>query len=99
MGIPLISSKDTIEEFIPLCLSQSAAKTAQQMVVFVTRQDKWKSRAQWNEDNVRKTIIGEPNAIQKGGIDYYKRLCHCYICKIFWNYGINQKSNQFFSWI
>lgn len=78
-----ISSKDTIEEFIPLCLSQSAAKTAQQMVVFVTRQDKWKSRAQWNEDNVRKTIIGEPNAIQKGGIDYYKRLCHCYICKIF----------------
>ena len=69
-----ISSKDKIEEFIPLCLSQSAAKTAQQMIVFVTRQDKWKSRAQWNEDKVRNTIIGEPNAMQKGGIDYYKKV-------------------------
>lgn len=35
-----IHSEDELKKFIPLCLNQSAAKTAQQMVVFVTRQDK-----------------------------------------------------------
>ena len=30
------NAEDKIEKFIPLCLSQSAAKTAQQMIVFVT---------------------------------------------------------------
>ena len=68
-----ISSKEKLDEFVPLCLDQKAAKTAKQMVVFVTRQDKWKSRAEWNLAKVQETIQGEPNAIQKGGLDYYKK--------------------------
>ena len=92
-----ISSQDKIKEFIPLCLSQSAAKTAQQMVVFVTRQDKWKSRAQWNESKVRSTIIGELNAMQKGGIDYYKKVMPLlYMQDIFGIMGLIRRAISFF---
>jgi len=69
-----ISSKDALQEMIPLCLSQQAAKTAQQMVVFVTRRDKWKERAQWNLEQIKKTIVNEPNRLQKGGLNYYGKI-------------------------
>lgn len=32
------------------CMNQSAARTAAEMVVFVTRQDHWKRNAEWNLD-------------------------------------------------
>ena len=35
-----IKTKPELEKFVPLCLNQQAAKTAKQMVVFVTRRDK-----------------------------------------------------------
>lgn len=69
-----IHSEDELKKFIPLCLNQSAAKTAQQMVVFVTRQDKWKERAKWNYDKIKSQIKGEPNKLEKGGLDYYGKL-------------------------
>jgi nitroreductase len=43
-----ITSKDIIEQIAPLCFNQNAAKTAQQLVVFVTRKDLWKKRAKAN---------------------------------------------------
>jgi nitroreductase len=43
-------------------------------VVFVTRGDLWKSRAKWNYDRVREGIVGEPNKLQKRGLDYYTKL-------------------------
>jgi nitroreductase len=43
-----ITSKDIIEKIAPLCFNQNAAKTAQQLVVFVTRKDLWKKRAMSN---------------------------------------------------
>lgn len=43
-----ITSKDTIANIAPFCFNQNAAKTAQQLVVFVTRKDLWKERAQAN---------------------------------------------------
>ena len=61
-------------QFTALCLDQSAAKTAKQLVVFVTRADLWKRRAQWNLDRVKDTIQGEPNKMQKRGMDYYSKL-------------------------
>ncbi|NBP75804.1 MAG: nitroreductase family protein, partial [Crocinitomicaceae bacterium] len=64
-----IHSKEELEKFIPLCLDQLAAKTAKEMVVFVTRKDKWKSRAKWNLDMVKSTIVGEPNKAQKMGMN------------------------------
>jgi nitroreductase len=63
-----------LEIFVPLCLGQSAAQTAQQMVVFVTRKDKWKSRAKWNLEMVKSSIVGEPDKAQKMGLNYYGKI-------------------------
>jgi len=43
-----ITSKDVIAQIAPFCFNQNAAKTAQQLVVFVTRKDTWKKRAKAN---------------------------------------------------
>lgn len=43
-----ITSKDTIKKIAPYCFNQNAARTAQQMVVFVTRKDLWRKRAKAN---------------------------------------------------
>ena len=52
-----IASPEKLNEFIPLCMGQSAAKTAQQMVVFVTRKDKWRERAKWNLSKINETQL------------------------------------------
>ena len=69
-----IKSQKELDKLIPLCLNQSAAKTAKHMVVFVTRKDLWKSRAKWNYDKIVKSIEGKPGKLQKGGLNYYKKL-------------------------
>ena len=43
-----ITSKDIIERISPFCFNQNAARTAHQLVVFVTRKDLWKQRAKSN---------------------------------------------------
>lgn len=43
-----ITSKDIIAKIAPFCFNQNAARTAQQLVVFVTRKDLWKQRANAN---------------------------------------------------
>ncbi len=43
-----ITSKDIIDKIAPFCFNQNAAKTAQQLVVFVVRKDLWKKRAKSN---------------------------------------------------
>tara|TARA_R110002124_G_scaffold116832_3_gene273522 strand:- start:3154 stop:3891 length:738 start_codon:yes stop_codon:yes gene_type:complete len=43
-----ITSKDVIDKIAPFCFNQNAAKTAQQLVVFVVRKDLWKQRAKAN---------------------------------------------------
>ena len=62
------------DKMVPLCLGQGAAKTAKHLVVFVTRRDKWRERAKWNLEKIRETIDGEPNSIQKKGLNYYGML-------------------------
>jgi nitroreductase len=62
------------ETFTSLCLDQNAARTAKQLVVFVTRQDLWKQRAAWNYNKIKEGISGEPNTAQKRGLDYYGKL-------------------------
>jgi nitroreductase len=69
-----LESKAAIDEMIPLCLGQQAAATAQQMVVFVTRKDKWRMRANWNLERIKETIVGEPSKMQKNGMNYYGKL-------------------------
>lgn len=43
-----ITDKETIKKMAPLCFNQNAAKTAQQLVVFVVRKDLWRKRAKAN---------------------------------------------------
>ena len=43
-----ITSKDKMAEISSACFNQSAAKSAKQMVVFVSRKDLWKHRAKAN---------------------------------------------------
>jgi nitroreductase len=69
-----VHSTEMKTAFVPLCLDQSAAKTAQEFVVFVTRQDLWRKRAAWNLARIQETITGEADKLQKGGTDYYKKV-------------------------
>ena len=43
-----ITNKNTLKEIAEACFNQSAAKTAQQLVIIVTRKDLWKQRAKAN---------------------------------------------------
>lgn len=66
-----LRSDEMKKKFIPLCMNQQAAKTAKELVVFVTRRDKWKERAEWNLNRIKETIKGEPTPIQQKALKYY----------------------------
>ncbi len=66
-----IQSEEALKAMVPLCLGQQAATTAKQIVVFVTRKDKWRERAKWNLDRIKDTIKGEPTKVHKMAIRYY----------------------------
>ncbi len=55
-----ITSKDVIDKIAPYCFNQNAAKTAQQLVVFVVRKDLWKQRAKANLQYMD-TVFGKNN--------------------------------------
>lgn len=59
-----VTSKDVINQISPLCFNQNAAKTAQQLVVFVVRKDLWKKRAKANLAFMDKTF-GKNNSKHK----------------------------------
>ncbi|MEY4603715.1 MAG: hypothetical protein RIT43_1007 [Bacteroidota bacterium] len=92
-----ISSEQAIKEFIPLCLNQQAARTAKEMVVFVTRKDKWRERAKWNLERIKETIKGEPSKLQKKGLNYYGKIMPLlYKTDIFGFYSLLRRSISFF---
>lgn len=63
------------EQFTPICLNQSAAKTSKHLVAFVTRRDHWKAHAQWNYQMVKESIGNKtPTTMEKRGLDYYGKL-------------------------
>jgi nitroreductase len=85
------------EKYTELCLGQSAAKTAKQIVVFVTRADLWEKRAKWNLDRVKEGIQGEPNKLQKRGLDYYGKLMpRAYRSEIFGFWAFVRRCISFF---
>lgn len=69
-----IKSEAEKNKFHALCLNQSAAKDTSHLVVFVTRKDLWRTRAQWNLARIKDSIQGEPNKMEKRGIQYYSKL-------------------------
>lgn len=59
-----ITSKETIQEISPYCFNQNAARTAQQMVVFVTRKDLWRKRAKANLAMIDRIFPPKPKSEQ-----------------------------------
>ncbi|MFK7782320.1 nitroreductase family protein [Psychroserpens sp.] len=74
-----VTSSDILEKLSVACFNQNAAKTAQQMVVVVTRKDLWRKRAQANIEFLDKAFDKpdlEPRLQKrkKQATDYYKKL-------------------------
>jgi nitroreductase len=63
-----VISPDMKEKVAAICMNQSTAKTASEMVVFVTRQDKFKANAAWNLE--QKLKQNDPRG-HKRDIEYY----------------------------
>ncbi len=74
-----VTSKETIAELVPLCFGQNAAKTAQELVVFVVRKDLWRERAKANLQYMDK-VFGKNNpkkeqsSREKVARNYYGKL-------------------------
>jgi nitroreductase len=92
-----IRNEEEKKKYTALCLGQNAAKTAKEIVVFVTRKDLWKQHAKWNYDRLKAGIKGEPNKIQKRGLDYYSKLMPlAYRSDAFGLFALVRKSLSFF---
>lgn len=66
-----VISPDLRNEVAKICIGQSTAKTASELVVFITRQDKYKERAAWNLDAKRKLNL---RGIAKDELYYGKQM-------------------------
>lgn len=74
-----ITSQSLLKSMQSACLGQNAAKTAQQLVVIVTRKDLWNKRAKANKDFVNDTypeenISERDKKRKKMALDYYGKL-------------------------
>lgn len=70
-----IHDEKLIKEFGPLCLGQNAARTAKELVVFVTRRDLYRKRAKWHVQQIEKFIDNrKPDKIEANGLKYYGKL-------------------------
>ncbi len=74
-----VTNPETIKKIAKNCFNQSAARTAQQMVVFVVRKDLYKQRAEANYQFALKDIEkNSPNEKQQKYLErkksYYKKL-------------------------
>ena len=59
-----ITSKETIQKIAPFCFNQNAARTAQELVVFVTRKDLWRKRRKANLEMIDSIFPPKPNKEQ-----------------------------------
>lgn len=70
-----ISSAEMKAQVAEACLSQNAAKTAQEFIVIVVRPDLWKSRAQANAQHLQKDEkSNKKNFTGLSRVQYYQKL-------------------------
>ena len=73
-----VTSKETIQKIAPYCFNQNAARTAQHLVVFVTRKDLWRKRAKANLAMLDNLFPPKPKSEQskreKVSRNYYGKL-------------------------
>ncbi|MGA0431711.1 MAG: nitroreductase family protein [Flavobacteriaceae bacterium] len=71
-----IENKETIAAVAATCFNQPAARTADQLVVFVVRKDLWKQRVQANIDYLNSAFEKEKNRDskrEKMALNYYQK--------------------------
>ena len=73
-----ITSKETIKKIAPLCFNQNAARTAEELVIFVTRKDLWRKRKNSNLKMIDRIFPPKPKSEQssreKVSRKYYGKL-------------------------
>ena len=74
-----VTSKETIAKIAPFCFNQNAARTAQQLVVFVTRKDLWRKRTKSNLQFIDKNFgannpKAEQSSREKVARNYYGKI-------------------------
>lgn len=68
-----ISSADRLKEVARLCMNQSAARTAHELIVFVCRPDHWKDHSVRILDQMRPSFSDPLTKRDKRAVEYYKR--------------------------
>lgn len=88
-----ITSKDKMAEISTACFNQSAAKSSQQMVAFVSRKDLWKNRAeanlkflnnQFDKPNLSSQLLRRKKQVN----NYYKKIIPSIYTELFGILGL-----------
>ncbi|WP_163932468.1 nitroreductase family protein [Paraferrimonas sp. SM1919] len=79
-----------------ICMNQNAAKTANELVVFVTTPTDWKQRAENNAKHIRDSFNGRTDKAALGAYKYYEKLIpFLYNNDRFGLYGMGRKVMSF----
>jgi len=70
----IVKKQKDIDTIAKICLNQTGAKTASQLVVFVARPDKWKSRQKAIVKNLDKVFKDRNSTNAKKAYYYYEKL-------------------------
>ncbi|MEL7222079.1 MAG: nitroreductase family protein [Bacteroidota bacterium] len=72
-GFYHIQSTEMKQKIARLCMNQSAARTAQELVVVACRSDKWKSNSERILAHISQSFSEPPTKRDKRAIEYYRR--------------------------
>ncbi|MGK0137703.1 MAG: nitroreductase [Algoriphagus sp.] len=81
-----VKSKDKLDVLAEACLGQGAARTASELVVFVSRTDLWKQRAEWNYQQILDKVedIENLSKKEKRGLYYYRTMIKLFYDNSLW---------------
>jgi nitroreductase len=82
------------DQIANLCMRQKAATTARELVVIVTRRDKWKTRAAENLNYIKETYKDTPGKKQKQAEAYYGKL----VPKLYAQYPFWSLAKKIIAW-
>ncbi|WP_412547211.1 nitroreductase family protein [Photobacterium toruni] len=69
-----VINSDKRQQLTKLCMGQNAAKTANELVVFVITPDKWQQRTRINAAHIRQMFKGRDDKASKRALKYYEKL-------------------------
>ena len=69
-----VKTTEKKDELAKYCLGQNAAKTANELIVFVARKDKWKQHAEYVLNEAKKDFPEKLGKRHKLVVDYYTKI-------------------------